>query len=139
MATIPEPVEPNGSRAEKDQPIILVVDDDPDARLLLGQLIEDVGCRVVEAATGVEALRMARELLPAMIFLDLRLPKISGFDVFRILQADDLLKHTPVVIASIVGSESRSVLTGAAAVLDKPLSKEQVIDVIHRYLPSTLR
>jgi len=139
MATIPEPIGPSRSRAEKDQPIILVVDDDPDARLLLGQLIEDVGCRVVEAASGVEALRMARELLPAMIFLDLRLPKISGFDVLRILQGDELLKHTPVVIASVVGSESRSVLTGAAAVLDKPLSKEQVIDVIHRYLPSTLR
>jgi CheY-like chemotaxis protein len=139
MAAITDPVASRASRDDSGPPIILVVDDDPDARLLLGQLIEDVGCRVAQAASGVEALRMARELLPAMIFLDLRLPKISGFDVLRILQSDELLKHTPVVIASVVGSESRSVLTGAAAVLDKPLSRKQVIDVIHRFLPSTLR
>jgi two-component system sensor histidine kinase/response regulator len=139
MAAIADPVASRASRDDSGPPIILVVDDDPDARLLLGQLIEDVGCRVAQAASGVEALRMARELLPAMIFLDLRLPKISGFDVLRILQSDELLKHTPVVIASVVGSESRSVLTGAAAVLDKPLSRKQVIDVIHRFLPSTLR
>jgi len=139
MPAIPTPADARRVRSDAGPPIILVVDDDPDARLLLGQLIEDVGCRVVQAASGVEALRMARELLPAMIFLDLRLPKISGFDVLRILQTDELLKRTPVVIASVVGSESRSVLAGAAAVLDKPLSKEQVIDVIHRFIPSTIR
>ncbi|MEO5817364.1 MAG: PAS domain S-box protein [Gemmatimonadaceae bacterium] len=139
VAAIEPPVPVLRSRGDAGPPIILVVDDDPDARLLLGELIEEVGCRVVQAASGVEALRMARELIPAMIFLDLRLPKISGFDVFRILQADEVLKHVPVVIASIVGSESRSVLMGAAAVLDKPLSREQVIDVIRRFLPSTIR
>jgi PAS domain S-box-containing protein len=139
MVAIKPPADARRSRGDVGPPIILVVDDDPDARLLLGQLIEEVGCRVVQAASGVEALRMARELIPAMIFLDLRLPKISGFDVFRILQTDEMLKHVPVVIASIVGSESRSVLMGAAAVLDKPLSKEQVIDVIRRFLPSTIR
>jgi PAS domain S-box-containing protein len=127
------------SRPQELPPIILIVDDDPDARLLLGQLIEEVGCRVAHASTGVEALRIAREILPAMIFLDLRLPKISGFDVFRILQADEVLKNTPVVIASVVGSESRSVLVGAVAVLDKPLGREQVIDVIRRWIPSTIR
>ena len=120
-------------------PLVLVVDDDPDARLLLGQLIEEAGCRVVHASTGVEALRIARERLPAMIFLDLRLPRISGFDVLRILQADEALRHTPVVIASVIGTESRSVLSGAAAVLDKPISREQVIDVVRRWVPSTIR
>jgi PAS domain S-box-containing protein len=141
MPAIPAVASPTQrSRAgDAGPPIILIVDDDPDARLLLGQLIEDVGCRVVQASTGVEGLRLARELLPAMIFLDLRLPKISGFDVFRILQADEALKRTPVVIASVVGSESRSVLTGAAAVLDKPLSRDQVIDVIRRWVPSMIR
>ena len=73
-----------------------------------------------------------------MIFLDLRLPKISGFDVLRILQMDELLKDTPVVIASVVGTESRSVLTGAAAILDKPVSRDQVLDVVRRWLPMTI-
>ena len=135
--TMDAPPPPRTTRSAP--PLVLVVDDDPDARLLLGQLIEEAGCRVVHASTGVEALRIARELLPALIFLDLRLPKISGFDVFRILQTDEALRHTPVVIASVIGTESRSVLSGAAAVLDKPISREQVIDVVRRWVPSTIR
>jgi PAS domain S-box-containing protein len=128
-----------GASAESESPLILVVDDDADARLLLGQLLEDTGCRVAQAASGVEALRLARELLPAMIFLDLRLPKISGFDVLRILQMDELLKGTPVIIASVVGTESRSVLSGATAILDKPISREQVLDIVRRWLPAAIR
>ena len=137
VATEPSPP---SSRARDDAgvPLILVVDDDPDARLLLGQLIEDAGCRVATADSGIEALRLARVLLPDMIFLDLRLPKISGFDVFRILKTDDALKDTPVVIVSVVGSESRPGLVGAAAILDKPIGRQQVVDVIQRWLPQTI-
>jgi PAS domain S-box-containing protein len=119
-------------------PLVLVADDDPDARFLLGQLIADAGCRVMHAESGVDALRLARELLPDMIFLDLKLPKISGFDVFRILQADAALRDTPVVILSAVGSESRPGLAGAAAILDKPIGRQQVIVLIHRWLPDII-
>ena len=129
---------PRGTR-DAATPLVLIVDDDPDARLLLGQLIEEAGCHVENADSGIEGLRMARELLPDMIFLDLRLPKISGFDVFRILQTDDALRHTPVVIVSVVGSESRPGLAGAAAILDKPVSRQQVADVIQRWMPRTIR
>jgi CheY-like chemotaxis protein len=73
----------------------------------------------------------------ALIFLDLRLPRISGFDVLRILQADPALRDTPVVIASVVGTESRSALAGAAAILDKPLDRALVFDVVRRFLPAS--
>ena len=113
---------------------MLVVDDDVDARVLLGNLLDDVGCRAVSAATGVEALRLARELRPAIIFLDLLLPKISGYDVLRILQADEVLRDTPVVIVSAVGSESRSALSGAAAILDKPVDRAALFGVLRTLL-----
>jgi PAS domain S-box-containing protein len=135
-----EPTPPSSHAGGRSgTPLILVVDDDPDALLLLGHLIEDAGCRVANADSGIEALRLARELLPDMIFLDLRLPKISGFDVLRILKTDDALKNTPVIIVSVVGSESRPGLAGAAAILDKPVSRQQVIDIIQRWLPTTIR
>ena len=123
----------------EEQPLVLVVDDDDDARLLLGHPLEEAGCRVAYAETGIEGLRMARELLPALIFLDLRLPKISGFDVLRILIADEMLRATPVIIASVVGSESRNVLQGAADILDKPISREQVMSVVRRWVPGAAR
>jgi CheY-like chemotaxis protein len=117
-------------------PVVLVVDDDPDARVLLSQLLVDTGCRVMHASTGIDALRMARELVPAMIFLDLRLPKISGFDVLRIIRSDDVLRDTPVVVVSVAGTESRGALKGATAILDKPVSREQLFPVVRRWLPS---
>ncbi|MDQ2952852.1 MAG: PAS domain S-box protein [Chloroflexota bacterium] len=114
--------------------LVLVVDDDVDARVLLGNLLDEVGCRAVSAATGVEALRLARELRPAIIFLDLLLPKISGYDVLRILKGDAVLHSTPVVIVSAVGSESRNVLAGAAAILDKPVDRDALFKVLRTLL-----
>jgi CheY-like chemotaxis protein/anti-sigma regulatory factor (Ser/Thr protein kinase) len=116
------------------QHIALVVDDDADARVLLGGLLDEAGVRAVSAATGVEALRLARELRPAIIFLDLLLPRISGYDVLRILQTDDALRGTPVVVVSAVGTESRNALTGAAAILDKPVDRAALMAVLRTLL-----
>jgi CheY-like chemotaxis protein len=115
---------------------VLVVDDDVDARVLLGELLDEAGCRAVSAASGVEGLRLARELRPAIIFLDLLLPKISGYDVLRILQGDEVLRNTPVVVVSAVGSESRNVLSGAAAILDKPVDRAALLQVVQTLLPT---
>ena len=132
---------PSDPRAltQPEGPLALVVDDDPDARLLLGQLIAEEGCRVVGADSGIEALRLARELSPAIIFLDLRLPKISGFDVLRILRADEVLHDTPVIIVSVVGKESHPSLAGAAENLDKPVSRRQGVHVRDRGPPGGVR
>jgi CheY-like chemotaxis protein len=119
-------------------PVVLVVDDDADARAILAQYLATTGCRVMFASSGIDALRMARELMPAMIFLDLRLPRISGFDVLRIIRSDETLRETPVVIVSVAGSESRGALQGATAILDKPVSREQVFAVVRRWLPSSV-
>jgi CheY-like chemotaxis protein/nitrogen-specific signal transduction histidine kinase len=115
---------------------VLIIDDDLDACVLLGTLVEEAGHRAVTASSGVEGLRLARELRPALVFLDLRLPRISGFDVLRILQADAELGTTPVVIASVVATDSRSALAGAADLLDKPLERDRVLAVLQRYLPA---
>ena len=119
--------------------LVLVVDDEPDDRFLLVQLINEVGCHAVTAASGVEGLRLARAIRPAMIFLDLKLPRISGFDILRILQGDDALREVPVVIVSAVASESRSALVGVAAVLDKPIDRDAVHEVLARLLSRTAR
>ncbi len=119
--------------------LVLVVDDDVDARVLLGNLLDEAGCRAVGASSGVEALRLARELRPAVIFLDLLLPKISGYDVLRILKSDDALRDTPVVVVSAVGTESRSALSGAAAILDKPVERDALFEVLRALLVTELR
>jgi two-component system alkaline phosphatase synthesis response regulator PhoP len=97
-------------------------------------MLEEAGCRTVSATSGVEALRLARELTPAVIFLDLLLPRISGYDVLRILQTDDALHATPVVVVSAVGTESRSALGGASAILDKPVDRAALLAVLRSIL-----
>jgi PAS domain S-box-containing protein len=137
-------VTPSRDRGAVDAPdatghSILVVDDDLDSRMLLASILEESGARIVLASSGVDALRLAREIRPSLIFLDLRLPRISGFDVLRILEADEALRDTPVVIASVVATESRSALASAAAILDKPLERATVFDVLRRFLPTAAR
>jgi PAS domain S-box-containing protein len=138
-SAMPAEVRRAGAPSVGPQHIALVVDDDVDSRVLLGGLLDEAGCRAVSAATGVEALRLARELRPAIIFLDLLLPRISGYDVLRILQADETLRGTPVVIVSAVGTESRTALAGAAAILDKPVDRAAVLQVLRTLLPPAAR
>jgi two-component system sensor histidine kinase/response regulator len=138
-SAMPAEVRGGGGPLAGPQHIALVVDDDVDARVLLGGLLDEAGCRAVSAATGVEALRLARELRPAIIFLDLLLPRISGYDVLRILQSDEALRGTPVVIVSAVGTESRNALAGAAAILDKPVDRDALHAVLRKLLTTVPR
>jgi two-component system phosphate regulon response regulator PhoB len=70
-------------------PLILVVDDVPETRRLMRRVLERDRFRVIEAATGEEALRAIRSSLPALVVLDLRLPGMSGIDVARAVRASD--------------------------------------------------
>jgi CheY-like chemotaxis protein len=60
---------------------------------------------VTRAADGEEGLRLAAEIEPDIVFLDIRLPKMDGFDVLERLRADDRLKHLPVIILSNYAEE----------------------------------
>jgi DNA-binding response OmpR family regulator len=70
-------------------PLILVVDDMPETRRLMRRVLERDRFRVIEAATGEEALRAIRSSLPALVVLDLRLPGMSGIDVAHAVRASD--------------------------------------------------
>jgi CheY-like chemotaxis protein len=62
------------------KPTILVVDDEPSQRQLLGSFVETLGCRVEQAESGEQALALIRESVPALVLLDVRLPGISGLE-----------------------------------------------------------
>jgi CheY-like chemotaxis protein len=77
---------------------ILVVDDDATSRYLIKAVLSQANYEVAEAAGGVEGLRMARELSPALIVLDLVMGDLSGFEVLEQLSADPATQSIPVVI-----------------------------------------
>ncbi len=111
---------------------VLVVDDSQDARLVLCRYLEEQGCQVRAVGTGAEALNEARRLRPDLITLDLMMPGMSGWTVLKRLGDDPELANIPVVITSIVGSENRASLAGALAVLDKPVDRETLEQLLRQ-------
>ena len=114
--------------------LVLVIDDDENARILLSELIRDAGYRVVTAASGPAGVRLARELEPSLITLDMLMPGMDGIEVLTALQRETTTRHIPVVVVSIVGTEHRGRLPGAVDIIDKPVSREELEAVLRRHL-----
>lgn len=112
--------------------LVLVIDDESDARILLSNLVEEAGCRVMSAGSGEAGLRMAREFHPDAITLDLLMPTMSGWSVLRELESDPELRDIPVVVVSVVLQEHRGMVLGAVDVLQKPVTREALIAVLKR-------
>lgn len=118
---------------DQNQPVVLVVDDEPSARELLRRMLEKEGYRVVTAAGGAEGLQRAQELRPALITLDLMMPQVDGWSVLTALKADPMLAEIPVVMVSMVEGRSLSYALGAADYLHKPIDRDQLRRILERY------
>jgi len=81
-----------------DPILILLVEDDPFMRKLLGKVLEAHGYKVTMAVDGLEGLRFAREVKPDIIVLDVMLPKMDGHKVCRILKSDPRSKTIPIIL-----------------------------------------
>jgi len=116
--------------------LILVIDDESDARVLMLHLIEGYGCRVIAASSGAQGLRMAREFHPDLITVDLIMPHMDGWQLVMEVKNDAQLKHIPVVVVSIVAKEQSGKILGAVDVVEKPLIREKLMAAISRNLAS---
>ncbi len=118
--------------------IVLVIDDEPDARLLLAHIIEESGCRVVTAGSGEEGLRMAREIQPDLITLDLLMPVMDGMTFLNRIRNDVRYRQMPVVVCTVKELGSRENLRlsqQAQAVLQKAEDLEKELKrVLHELL-----
>lgn len=117
-------------------PLILVVDDEPDTLGLVQLTLETAGYDVKGAPSGGEALLLAQQHAFDAILLDIMMPDISGFDVYKRLQAT-LTKVPPVVFLtakSQAADREAGEGLGAAAYLLKPITRGQLLDVLRRTL-----
>lgn len=112
---------------------ILVVDDDPDLRRSLAEVLEDEGFEVSCARNGEEALRALEGSPPSAILLDLTMPVMDGW-TFRALQRSDArLAHIPTVVISASFSDARSVSKlEADAFLSKPFEISRLTETLQR-------
>ncbi len=104
---------------------ILVVEDEQDIRTNIRLRLEQRGFIVLTAASGEEALAIARERIPDAVLLDLMLPGIGGLDVLKQIRGDRKISHIPVMILSALGEESDVVVgleMGADDYMSKPFN-----------------
>jgi len=110
---------------------ILVTDDDPGARRIIGSHLTREGYRVLYANSGPQALELARTERPDAITLDIMMPQQDGWTVLRQLKADDDLRSIPVIMVSVTGDRGLGFSLGAAAVLNKPVDRFELAATIH--------
>lgn len=78
--------------------VILLVDDDLTILEMYGERLKAEGFRIVQATNGQEALQKARDIRPALIILDIMMPKVNGFDVLKNLRADAEFRDVPILV-----------------------------------------
>ena len=114
---------------------VLVIEDDPGARDLLTRFLTKEGYRVETAAGGEAGLRLARELHPDIITLDVMMPDKDGWAVLSDLKADPELADIPVVMLTIVDNKNLGYALGAADYLTKPIQRDRLQAVLAKYCP----
>ena len=113
-----------------DAPVILVVDDDPTVRAVTERFLAREGFIVVTADGGVEGLRLARELRPSAITLDVMMPDLDGWSVLSVIKGDPALSDIPVILMTIVDEKGRGFALGATEFLVKPVDRNQLIGTL---------
>jgi PAS domain S-box-containing protein len=106
----------------------LVVEDDPKSAQLIRLQLEAEGFTVLHAASGEIALVMAAEQPLSLITLDLMLPDMDGWDLLGRLKKLPDLRRIPIVIISIVADRNKGFALGAAAVIEKPVSRQELYE-----------
>lgn len=112
-----------------EQNTILVVDDSEINRRLLGTLCENLGCHVLTAGSGPEAIQQTVDHKPDLILLDVMMPGMSGFEVVEHLKSDHTTEHIPVIMVTALdsrGDRIAGIAKGADDFLTKPIDYEEL-------------
>jgi len=117
--------ETGGTSAERDQPVVLAADDDPDVLELVTFRLERSGYTVLQAHDGEEAWTLVRDAHPDLAVLDVMMPKLDGFELVRRIRADEATRRMPVILLTARAQDpdvQQGFDAGADDYLRKPFS-----------------
>lgn len=109
----------------------LVVDDSAADLANIKSILSDAGCMVVTAMSGKEAIDKAKSEHPSLIFMDVVMPDMDGYEACRLLSQDTSTKGIPVVFVTSKGQKADKVwgeLQGAKGHITKPYTADQIVD-----------
>ena len=120
-------------REAKPGSTVLVIDDDPEACEIIERYLVKDGYAVVTAGSGEQGLRLAHEIQPAVITLDVMMPTMDGWSVLGALKADPVLHKIPVIMLTMIDDRTRGYSLGAVDYLTKPVNRELLKKTLSRY------
>ncbi len=112
---------------------ILVIDDDVTQRDLMQRFLNKEGFCARTASGGEEGLRLARQLRPVAITLDVMMPDMDGWSVLSALKADETLRDIPVIMLTMVDDPDRGFTLGAAEYATKPIDRQRLTQILKKY------
>ena len=119
---------------------VMVIDDSKTIRRSAETLLKKVGCEVVTAIDGFEALAKITEHKPDIIFVDIMMPRLDGYQTCALIKNNQTFKSTPVIMLSSKDSifdRARGRIVGSEEYLTKPFSKEDLIGAINAHVTNT--
>jgi len=119
------------------EPLILVAEDERDIRELIVFTLQIAGFNVVEVPNGEEAVKKASDIKPDLILMDVRMPKMTGFEACKALKQQEKTKDIPVIFLSAKGQEaeiSTGLDLGAEEYFLKPFAPDDLIKRVNKIL-----
>jgi signal transduction histidine kinase/DNA-binding response OmpR family regulator len=121
------------AQVSEGAPTVLVIDDDPTVHDLVQRFLNKEGLNMLAARNGEEGLRLAKEVHPAAITLDVLMPGMDGWAVLTELKADPVLSEIPVIMLTIMDEKQMGYALGAADYLTKPIDWDRLAAILQRY------
>jgi two-component system, cell cycle response regulator DivK len=114
---------------------VLIVEDNDKNMKLARDVLQAKGYRTLEAVTGEEGVKLAKEKLPDLVLMDIQLPGISGIEAFKQIRADGKTARIPVIaLTASVTPTDRSAISAAGfdAFVSKPINLKEFLDTVKR-------
>ena len=116
---------------------VMVIDDSKTIRRTAETLLKKEGCQVVTAADGFEALSKITDEQPSIIFVDIMMPRLDGYQTCALIKNNRVFKSTPVVMLSSkdgLFDKARGRIVGSEQYLTKPFTRDELLGAIRRHV-----
>lgn len=117
---------------------VLIIEDNEQNMYMLTFLLKSKGYEVFQSREGNSGIRMAEEILPDFILLDIQLPGMDGYEVAASLRQTADLKETPIIVVTsyaMPGDREKALESGATGYIEKPINPDTFIDQMKAFLP----
>ena len=118
---------------------VMVIDDSKTIRRTAETLLKKEGCDVVTATDGFEALSKIADHQPQIVFVDIMMPRLDGYQTCALIKNNPMFKQTPVIMLSSkdgLFDKARGRIVGSEQYLTKPFTRDELLSAIRKYVPA---